>query len=238
MLDDEHQVGFVQGRPVSAARANPPTSSGRRSESPSFFWPAGMKGLILDLRFLAGRTPGVRAVQSTRAFPLSEGTIVTTRGRDGDPTSSPWEGRRQGVAGVPFPPGRPGGTTRRPRPPNRSGRDRAPAALKDNDRAVPDRARGTTRQGLGCSRWIKAEGRQPAPLKLTDRPTTTFLPYLPPAGRTSTRAPWGLRTWGVDPTEGDLTLAMEGPQTEAIAQPGGRRRGRWSPSPRASPAPG
>jgi len=188
MLDDQRKVGYVQIDQFGAATPDELGAAVRALLG------QGMKGLILDLR----SSPGgllESALKCARIF-LSDGTIVTTRGRDGQEQS--WKADAKEALGK-FP------MVVLVNERTASAAEIVAGALKDNDRAV---LVGTRTHGKGSVQSVIMLKDGSGALKLT---TAYF--YLP-RGRNIDRALGGT-TWGVDPTDGDF-VALDGAQLESM----------------------
>jgi len=195
MLDAEHKIGYVQlvqfgkGTPQEARAA-----IGALLEK-------DMKGLILDLRFCPGGWMEA-AIDVAQLF-LSDGTIVSTRGREG--AGKIWKAEAKNALGD-FP------LLVLVNEQTASAAEIVAGALKDNKRAI---IVGTRSVGKGSVQEL-------IPLEESDGAVRlTIANYYLPSGRSLDKRA-NAETWGVDPNDG-YYVPMDGKQVEALLE---KRRGR------------
>jgi carboxyl-terminal processing protease len=191
LLDNEHQIGYVRISAFQSATGKELIEVLRKLTE------AGMKGLILDLRFCPGGTLDV-AVHTAELF-LDQGKkIVSLHGREG--TKKVFAAKKKGML------------VDRPlvvlvNEYTASGAEVVAGALKDNDRAL---VLGTRTFGKGSVQSLLPLGEGGAQLKLT---TAHF---QLPSGRSIQKLPQAL-DWGVDPTDG-FYMPMTPKQNQALSQ--------------------
>jgi carboxyl-terminal processing protease len=175
LLEQEHKIGYVQ---LSQLGADTPAALAGAVQA---LKAQGMRGLILDLRFCPGGLLN-SAVDCVKLF-VSEGKIVSVRGRDNEEKSFSADGK----------------TTLGDFPlvvlvgeQTASASEIVAGALQDNKRAL---LLGSRTFGKGSVQSIIKLADGTGALKLT----TAY--YYLPSGRNIDRTA-GQPTWGIDPTEG------------------------------------
>jgi carboxyl-terminal processing protease len=186
-LDPVHKVGYLQVQHFAS------NTAAEVREAIETLQKAGMKGLILDLRFCPGGLLD-QAVEVTGLF-LEKGVILTTRGSDKE--EKVWKAD--------------GKTTMGDFPllvllddQTASAAEIVAGALRDNQRAV---LLGSRSFGKGAVKML---------VKLDDGGAilVTTANYFLPSGRNIQRRP-GERIWGVDPNDG-FYVPLSVAQTEAL----------------------
>jgi carboxyl-terminal processing protease len=179
LIDAEHKIGYI------AVEQFGPRTAAELSEAIRNLQKAGLKGLILDLRFCPGGLLQA-AFDSAQLF-LSDATVVTVRGRDGN--RQVWKtGKRHHVGDVPLVVLIGDQTA--------SAAEVLAGALADNDRAI---LVGERTFGKGTIQSLimleDTASRRGGAIRLT----TAYNDL--PSGRNIERKS-GETTWGVDPTDG------------------------------------
>jgi carboxyl-terminal processing protease len=175
MLDREQKIGYV------AVSQLGPDTPGELKEAIEGLQKAGLKGLILDLRFSPGGL--LNAAHETASLFLGEATVVTISGRDGSQQAFKSDGKTK-LGDFPL--------IVLVNEQTASATEVLAGALKDNDRAI---LVGTRTFGKGSIQSLIKLDNSAGAIRLT----TAF--YHSPSGRNIDRRP-GEAVWGVDPSDG------------------------------------
>jgi carboxyl-terminal processing protease len=194
LLDSGHNIGYVQVLQFSNKTA------AEVRETVAGLQKAGMKGLILDLRFCPGGLLE-QAVQTCKLF-LSKGPILTTRGKDNEEKT--WTADGKDTLGD-FP------LLVLVDEQTASAAEIVAGALQDNQRAV---ILGTRSFGKGSVQMV-VKLKEGGAIKVT-----TANHYLP-SGRSIQKRP-GEKSWGVDPHDG-FYVPLTPAQGEAMVKDARKR---------------
>jgi carboxyl-terminal processing protease len=187
VLDDVHKIGYLQVTQFGSHTAT------EVREIVQGLHKAGLKGLILDLRFCPGGLLD-QAVEVSKLF-LAKGVVVTIRGPGKE--EKVWEADGKSTLGD-FP------LLVLLNDHTASAAEIVAGALRDNNRAV---LLGTRSFGKGSVQTL-IQLDQGGALKMT---TANY--YLP-GGRNIQKRP-GEKSWGVDPNDG-FNIPLTGSQTDAL----------------------
>lgn len=193
LIDPQHRIAYV--RITTFMQSTPQQLD--QALLPLLYSPGGLSGIILDLRFNPGGLldSGVGVV---RRF-ISNGVIVTTRGRDGVELSSDYADGKNTYPQVPL--------VVLVNAYTASAAEIVSGALQDYHRAA---IVGTRTFGKGSVQDIFPLDGGLTAVKLT------IAHYYLPDGRNITRLP-DATTWGINPDPGDV-ITLTPDQNEAILQ--------------------
>jgi carboxyl-terminal processing protease len=195
LLSSEYKIGYIG---VDHLASGTPKEI---SEAIDELKKNGLAGLILDLRFSPGGL--LQSAHETAELFISEGTVVTIRGRNGEEQVFKSDGKKR-LGDFPM--------VVLINEHTASATEILAGALKDNGRGMMV---GTRTFGKGSVQSLVKLADGSGALRLT----TAF--YHVPSGRNIDRRP-GERDWGVDPTDG-FFIPLSAEQTEQLQR---RRRER------------